>query len=263
MDPLARLITTIEELRGGCCDVGSTSCIVSEKEFDDAVQHRGQEKCRVAAAGPFADLVDDAVRFLVTEHGQDRARVERVCDRAGNLLGRLFRWHPGDPQLPNGLVVDGLDTETDDVLRALRRLQALAGLPRVTTGGEAIESGDPTNRSGGLDNSKDTAAAEAEAEGEGQDPVRGVTRAPRLAYRAFDAAQRRAERELEDREAYDLLKEEGMPEEDGALADYLLPAFDTWARYLRVARKALGEQKYSPRAGRPTGKSIVRKNEIE
>jgi hypothetical protein len=145
MDPLARLITTIEELRGGCCDVGSTSCIVSEKEFDDAVQHRGQEKCRVAAAGPFADRVDDAVRFLVTERGLDRARVERVCNRAGNLLGRLFRWHPGDPQLVNGLAVDGLDTEADDVLRELRRLQALAGLPRTALAEEVASAGIPAD----------------------------------------------------------------------------------------------------------------------
>jgi hypothetical protein len=33
--------------------------------------------------------------------------------------------------------------------------------------------------------------------------------------------------------------------------------------YLRSARKAMGEQKYSSRAGRPKGRSIVKANELD
>jgi hypothetical protein len=35
------------------------------------------------------------------------------------------------------------------------------------------------------------------------------------------------------------------------------PTLDTWLRYLRSGRKALGRQKNQPRHGRPFGKSIV------
>jgi hypothetical protein len=54
-----------------------------------------------------------------------------------------------------------------------------------------------------------------------------------------------------DRDAYDWLKENGLPDEREAsdlakeLTGYTLPAFDTWSRQLRNARKALGEQKHS------------------
>jgi hypothetical protein len=49
----------------------------------------------------------------------------------------------------------------------------------------------------------------------------------------------------------------------GELADYELPASDTWSRQLRNARKPLGEQKYTRRAGRAAGRSIVAGKEIE
>jgi len=42
-----------------------------------------------------------------------------------------------------------------------------------------------------------------------------------------------------------------------------LPAFETWVRYVRQARQALGEQKNSPRAGRKHGRSIVSCHHIE
>jgi hypothetical protein len=71
------------------------------------------------------------------------------------------------------------------------------------------------------------------------------------------------ERRLTDQEAYDLLREEGFPENANELTDYRLPAFDTWGRYLRQARGLTGEQKYTRRRGRPVGKSIVKSEQIE
>jgi hypothetical protein len=88
--------------------------------------------------------------------------------------------------------------------------------------------------------------------------------AVKKAYLAFDYAESKAEGKLEDKEAYQLLKEEGIPQENsGLLANYELPDFGTWTRYLRKAREALGEQKYQRRGrARPT-RSIVTGKQIE
>jgi hypothetical protein len=85
--------------------------------------------------------------------------------------------------------------------------------------------------------------------------------AVRLAYRAYEYAEAKSENRLEDRAAYDLLEEEGIPEDSkdwGDLEGYELPAFATWTRYLRDARSLLGESKHSPRRARSSGKSIAR-----
>jgi hypothetical protein len=90
--------------------------------------------------------------------------------------------------------------------------------------------------------------------------------ASRKAYLAFEWVQSKARKKLEDKEAWDLLKEEGIPSDAGnagELTDYKPPAFDTWARELRTARSALGEQKYTARGGRARGRSIVRTDEVE
>ena len=87
----------------------------------------------------------------------------------------------------------------------------------------------------------------------------------RKAYLAFQYAESKAGKRLQDREAYELLKDEGIPTDKGdlgQLADYELPAFATWSRQVRKARKLLGDQKYTPRAGRTTSKSVVKREEI-
>jgi hypothetical protein len=72
------------------------------------------------------------------------------------------------------------------------------------------------------------------------------------AYYSYKLAEERAERRLEDREAYDLL-DELLADEDsieqftGELTDYKLPSFGTWSRQLRTARSATKERKYTPR----------------
>lgn len=87
----------------------------------------------------------------------------------------------------------------------------------------------------------------------------------RQAYLAYLLGETINGRHLEDQEAYDYIKENGFPENGdlGELTDYELPDFDTWARYVRKARKALGEQKYSRRANRPKGRSIATSDEVE
>ncbi|MBN2023910.1 MAG: hypothetical protein JW809_14095 [Pirellulales bacterium] len=109
---------------------------------------------------------------------------------------------------------------------------------------------DPEEVNGGLD--RDAA-------------LRSLTPAVRQAYLAYQCAERKAEKRLTDRKAYDLFRKEGIPTNQGDLGeieDYKLPTFDTWSRCLRVARRSLGEQKNTPRAGRPRGRSIVKRNEV-
>ena len=86
----------------------------------------------------------------------------------------------------------------------------------------------------------------------------------RKAYLAYQIAELKAGSRLEDRKAYDLLKEEGLGDNAGDLGelnDYPLPAFESWSRKLRDARRLLGEQKHSPRAGRASG-SVVSRDQI-
>lgn len=89
------------------------------------------------------------------------------------------------------------------------------------------------------------------------------------AYAAFEHAAKRLERKLEDlpdREAYDWLKRNGIDSEkddSGELADYKLPAYPTFTRYCTAARGPLDERKHNSRAGRKTGRSIVRERETE
>lgn len=71
---------------------------------------------------------------------------------------------------------------------------------------------------------------------------------PRKAYFSFLYAEAANERRLDDREAWEWLQENGTDIAGaGELDGYDLPEFGTWARYLRRARKKMGEQKYTPR----------------
>jgi hypothetical protein len=65
-------------------------------------------------------------------------------------------------------------------------------------------------------------------------------------YRQYQCAEMQLGEKATDKQAWNWLRKE-----DGDV-----PAFLTWARYLRQARKALGENKNTPRAGR-AGRSIV------
>ena len=89
--------------------------------------------------------------------------------------------------------------------------------------------------------------------------------AARKAYLSYEIAESKAERQLKDRQAYDVLHEEGFPDDAGdlgELTDYKLPGFTTWSRQLRVARNRLGNQKHSPRRGRQFGPSVVSEDQI-
>ncbi len=121
------------------------------------------------------------------------------------------------------------------------------------------------------------ARCERQAAGDGQGVAAadmGTTGAPakmrrcdRLAYLAFEYAERKAGQTLTTRKAWDYLREHGI-EPDAAhgdppeLKDHNLPAFESFERYLRKAREVKGEQRNTPRAGRRAGGSIVRQKDI-
>jgi hypothetical protein len=70
------------------------------------------------------------------------------------------------------------------------------------------------------------------------------------------------------RQAYGWLTANGLPDEDSpklakVLTGYKLPSFATWSRQVRTARKALGEQKHTQRAGRSLGGSVVPASDLD
>lgn len=94
----------------------------------------------------------------------------------------------------------------------------------------------------------------------------GLQPADRKAYLAYQYAETMAEKLLKAHEAHKFLKEHGIdPDKDdtGELTDYEPRSLETWSRQVRKARHALGEQRYTRRGGRATGRSIVSGREIE
>lgn len=114
-----------------------------------------------------------------------------------------------------------------------------------------------------------TTGASEQGEGAGKSRAEILKSLPdcvRQAYMAYQFAETMNGKRLEDREAYDHIKENGLPDNAGdlgELSDYMLPVFDTWARYVRDARLALGEQKYNRKGRPPIGRSIVKADEVE
>jgi hypothetical protein len=103
-----------------------------------------------------------------------------------------------------------------------------------------------------------TAVSDQAAAGQGEE-VGAVHLAPsrRKAYQQYLWALR-TNTELQgarDQEVYDWLKEHLDEDEE-------LPRFDTWKRYLGEARAAYDTRKHNSRAGRESGRSIIRPDEI-
>jgi hypothetical protein len=90
--------------------------------------------------------------------------------------------------------------------------------------------------------------------------------AVRVAYFAFLYAEQKTRKRLTDREAYNWLMENGIPDDApsvGELANYKLPSYAAFTRNCTEARAALGEPKHTRRGGRLTGKSVVKGSQIE
>jgi len=135
-------------------------------------------------------------------------------------------------------------TELGRLQSWLDACEPIAGRLRGETPPADDENGDCTNRYDKLDK---------------------LSPAVRKAYLSYLYAEAKAEKRLEDRDAHEWLHEnaiDGEGERFGVLDEYELPAFDSWSRYLRRARKALGEKKYTSRHAKATTRSIVQSDEI-
>lgn len=131
--------------------------------------------------------------------------------------------------------------------RAWRDAVATA-IATVRRGGEPVQSQTHGDSSGG-DFQKDK-------DGGNKDSNRyaGLAKlspAHRKAYLAFLYAELKRGERLEDRVAWELLRDDGIQDVNQSdLQDYELPEFDTWSRYLRSARNSIRERKHNPRSGR-------------
>lgn len=95
--------------------------------------------------------------------------------------------------------------------------------------------------------------------------LRKLRPAERKAFLSYEHAERRAGRALRDADAHKLLQEHGFCDDRGdagELTDYELPEFETWSRQLRSARSRLGASKYTRRASRAKGRSVVNAKDL-
>jgi len=79
------------------------------------------------------------------------------------------------------------------------------------------------------------------------------------AYQSYQYAEKKIGGDVTDRRAYNYLKEHGVE----GVEDFELPIFETWQRYVRFGRKRYGTQKKTPRAGRISGRSTIKPNQIQ
>jgi hypothetical protein len=94
-----------------------------------------------------------------------------------------------------------------------------------------------------------------------------------LAYYSYSWAEGRlleaGANRVKDREAYEYLEQNGLPDEKDSpqlaseFVGYTLPVFDSWVRKVRNGRKVLGNRKHLPRTARPHGRGIVREQDVE
>jgi len=169
-----------------------------------------------------------------------------------------------------GDIVRPLLSRVDRFLEARQAIRqaadSLSGAPREKTNDDAGTSTDKGRQTLVSKEARAGGSADpAEEDGRQQTIMKDLTPSVKNAYLSYTLAERTAGHRLEDRQAYDWLKNNDWQDEKrcpGSLAKYDLPAFETWSRQLRAARKALGEQKHSSRASRRTGGSVVGADQI-
>jgi hypothetical protein len=204
------------------------------------------------------DAIEAWKRRVYTDLRGTKPTPQEVVELTDGLMGRC---------LGHGIGADDLSHFKETFLEYLRGLQPTESAWKTSVWRadgtlnvlkKLLESARPAARSAQPGNG--TVAEKTKAQKQGLEP------AASKAYSAFGVAEFQARKPLADYEAYQLLKEKGIPEnvgEGGELTDYRLPSFETWARHLRTARNTLGQQKYTRRAGRPLGKSVVRVDQID
>ena len=112
--------------------------------------------------------------------------------------------------------------------------QAIAHCPEENRQKNLVDAGDLAG--GGLENSE---------EGD-ESKVAKLTPAVKKAWLSWELAEKNNPGNLTDRKAYDWIAEQDL---DYPLVGYKLPAFDTWAKYVRIARKHTANRSTNPGAG--------------
>jgi hypothetical protein len=212
---------------------------------------------------PFWDSLSLQCKQFTPPTGAEAVRqaIRRIRWRIGSLSSSSFQplvdeaWEAWREHLPYELlppkrpIVGGDDQAVHDALDELQR--KLNRLFPPTPSAQEERSGAGTDPAKGEQ-------AEATDEKARQEAIAKLSPAVRKAYLSFEAARLKAEKkDMKDWEAYNLLKEKGIPEDGkGELTDYQLPAKDTWTRYLRIARQALGGQKSAPAEGGNTARAL-------
>lgn len=184
---------------------------------------------------PTTRLVDVAISTAFTE-GEDR-------DHIYAELRKL------DERGVTAELSEALMSRDQEALMSVKLLGSCDTNPRASTADDAT-----------LWDRGATGAADAPSSGS-----KNLQKCKRLAYRAFQFAESRLERTLEDREAWEYLKEHGIPKDHDDLQDlhsYELPSFETFTTYLSHARRALDDLKYD-KGNRRQSKSVVKQSEID
>ena len=95
--------------------------------------------------------------------------------------------------------------------------------------------------------------------------IRNLKPRYRKAYKTYLYACLSLEKNAVDREAYEFLKDQGVPKESGDpdFDNYKITSFETWTSYLTKARKQLGLGKYGKKTDRISSRSVVRNEQID
>jgi hypothetical protein len=210
--------------------------------------------------GPYLEAVettDDFIKWIDLEsaiHGRLN-RGQESCSSDGRLVRNAYRLVmelglTGMPLEPIGPFT--LNAELT-VLRNLRRLcRELRG--DQPTGRENASDADPAEACPPEGIVPDSGQGEAEQAEDASDSRLSPSRLKAYGQFCWAIRENAALDGATDREVYDWLGEQCKEE--------TLPSFAAWNRYLREARRAHGTSKHTPRAGRETGRNIVRPDEI-
>ena len=179
----------------------------------------------------FWHTVDDPDRRFLEALGLP-PRLDPDVDLEKRLNGRWIEGLPGPP-----------DSDGFNPLEEFKAIQS--PVPTVFH---------PAPPASGVASTSAVSLADSSASAECPNMTDRPCRSAEMAYQAYQHAERNIGTRVTDKEAYAWLRENG-------LAEYPLPSYENWARYLRKGRRHYHDQKNGRRAGR-SGRSIVHQSEI-
>gem|GEM_PF-5307459 len=211
------------------------------------------EWIRVRTGIPTSKLVEVATSTAFTD-GEDRDHIYaelRKLDERG-VTAELWK---------------ALLSQDQDALVSVKLWSSSeTSLPATETDGQA-EKADPDNVTKlieGIVSALKNTVVNGE-EGTSTSGRKKIKKCEQLAYSAFQYAESLKEQELEDRAAWDYLKEHGISkvrDDLQNLQSYELPSLETFTTHLSRARRALGVLKYE-KGKRPRSKCVAKRSEID